>query len=94
MTTGEPHRLPVDGTLDLHTFQPAEIGDVVEAYIEACLENGVFALRIIHGKGRGVQRETVRRLLQAHPDVESFRTVPGPGSWGVTLVNLKRRTAS
>ena len=85
-----PHRLPIDGTLDLHQFQPREIESVVRAYIEACLDENIREVRIIHGKGKGVQRETVKHLLEKHPDVESFETDTGPGSWGATLVNLKR----
>jgi DNA-nicking Smr family endonuclease len=94
MTGAEPHRLPIDGILDLHTFQPKEVKAVVHAYIAACIEEGVYHLRIIHGKGRGVQRETVRRLLERHPDVASFRTDTGSGSWGATLANLKPRNKS
>jgi DNA-nicking Smr family endonuclease len=90
MSNQDPHRLPVDGTLDLHTFQPAETAAVVEAYIEACLDEGVYLLRVIHGKGRGVQREIVRKVLERSPHVESFRTDPGAGGWGATLVNLRR----
>lgn len=86
----DPHHLPIDGTLDLHTFAPAETAEVVEAYIEACLDEGVYLLRVIHGKGQGTQREIVRRALERSPHVESFRTDPGPGGWGATLVNLKR----
>lgn len=86
----EPHRLPTDGILDLHTFQPKETAALLEAYIEACLEAKVYLLRVIHGKGTGVQREIVRRILERSPHVESFRTDPGPGGWGATLVNLKR----
>lgn len=85
-----PHRLPIDGTLDLHTFPPAETRAVLEAYIEACLEEGVYMLRVIHGKGQGTQREIVRTALERSPHVESFRTDPGPGGWGATLVNLRR----
>lgn len=90
MCTPEPHKLPIDGTLDLHTFQPSETALALEAYIEACVEAGVYLLRVIHGKGKGVQREIVRNVLERSPLVESFRTDPGAGGWGATLVNLKR----
>jgi len=86
----EPHELPIDGTLDLHTFQPAETAMALEAYIEACIEKEVYLLRVIHGKGRGVQRDIVARVLERSPYVESFRTDPGAGGWGATLVNLRR----
>jgi DNA-nicking Smr family endonuclease len=85
-----PHKLPIDGTLDLHTFQPGETKAALEAYIEACVEAGVYLLRVIHGKGTGVQREIVRGVLDRSPYVESHRTDSGPGGWGATLVNLKR----
>ena len=85
-----PHRLPIDGTLDLHTFQPSETSAALVAYIEACLEAGVYLLRVIHGKGTGTQREIVRKVLEGSPHVESFRTDPGAGGWGATLVDLKR----
>jgi len=86
----DPHPLPIDGTLDLHTFRPEEIKDLIPAYIEACLEAKSYLLRIVHGKGTGTQRRIVRSILERHPAVESFRTDPGPGSWGATLVNLRR----
>jgi DNA-nicking Smr family endonuclease len=66
----EPYELPIDGTLDLHTFQPAETAMALEAYIEACMEKKVYLLRVIHGKGRGVQRDIVARVLKASPQVE------------------------
>ena len=88
----EPIEYPIDGTLDLHQFQPKEVKDVVVDYIEACLEKGIYSLRIIHGKGVGVQREIVRSILEKHPDVEDYRHEGGSGgSWGATVVNLKRR---
>ena len=85
-----PHCLPIDGTLDLHTFQPSETKAALVAYIEGCLDSGVYLLRVIHGKGTGTQREIVRKVLEQSPHVESFRTDPGAGGWGATLVDLKR----
>lgn len=86
----EPIEYPIDGTLDLHQFQPKEIKDVVVDYIDACLERGIYALRIIHGKGIGVQREIVRSILAKHPAVASFRHEGGSGgAWGATVVDLK-----
>ena len=92
MESDEFHRLPIDGTLDLHTFQPRDVKDAVEAYIEACLEEGVYRLRIIHGKGLGVQRNIVRSVLEKSPHVAEFGTDPGAGGWGATLVDLRRPT--
>ena len=85
----QPIEYPIDGILDLHQFSPKEVGDVVESYIEACLERGIFQLRIIHGKGIGVQREIVHGRLKKHTRVLSFRLDPGSSSWGATLVELK-----
>lgn len=85
----KPFEYPVDGTLDLHLFRPNEIRDVVADYIDACLERGIYALRIIHGKGIGVQREIVHAILKNHPAVAAFRHEGGTGgSWGATVVDL------
>ena len=82
-------KIPIDGTLDLHAFAPREIADVVEAYIEACRERGVLQVRFIHGKGKGVQRRAVQRLLSRHPAVRRFRTADeSGGGWGATLADL------
>lgn len=89
----EPIEYPINGTLDLHQFRPDEVKEVVADYIDACLERGIHALRIIHGKGIGVQREIVHSILRKHPAVASFRHEGGSGgSWGATVVDLKPRT--
>jgi DNA-nicking Smr family endonuclease len=86
----EPVEYPIDGTLDLHQFSPKETKQIVPEYIRECLERGIVTLRIVHGKGIGVQREIVRSILESHPNVASFRQEGGSGgSWGATVVDLK-----
>lgn len=86
----EIFELPITDVFDLHTVPPRDVEAVVEAYVEAAWEKGFIHLRIIHGKGIGVQRETVRRVLSRMPIVESFQTAPeGAGGWGATLVTLR-----
>lgn len=87
----EPVEYPIDGTLDLHQFSPSQTREVVNEYIEVCLQKSIYALRIVHGKGIGVQREIVRSLLTDHSKVASFRQEGGSGGhWGATVVDLKR----
>ncbi len=87
----EPIDHPIDGTLDLHTFLPRDVGTLVPDYLEACREKGIFDVRIVHGKGKGILRESVHRILERQPGVESFRLAgAGGGSWGATLVHLRR----
>ena len=84
--------LPIEDALDLHPFAPREIPDVVASYLEAALEKGFREVRLIHGRGIGVQRERVRSLLSRHPDVEGFSDAPSPrGGWGATVVRLRPR---
>jgi DNA-nicking Smr family endonuclease len=88
----EPVVLPIEDALDLHTFPPRDIPSVVEAYLEAAAEQGLAEVRLIHGRGIGVQRERVRSLLSRHPDVIDFADAPPPrGGWGATVVRLRRR---
>ncbi len=83
-------RMPIDGVLDLHTFQPSELPDLLGDYLEACRAEGIREVRIIHGKGSGILRRRVHALLKRRPEVENFRTAPPEaGGWGATLVTLK-----
>ena len=86
----EPVELPIDGSLDLHMFAPRDATSVVDEYLRACLEKGIYEVRIIHGKGKGVLRRTVHSLLENHPKVLSFKIDSGPSSWGATVVQLKQ----
>jgi len=82
---------PIEDVLDLHTFQPKDVPDLLHDYFEACLEAGIFSVRIIHGKGRGILKKRVQGLLNKNPMVESFKnSPPEAGGWGATLVELKR----
>ncbi len=86
-----PVPLPIDGVLDLHTFCPEEVGDLVPEWIEACAAAGHRELRIVHGKGTGALRRSVEAVLARHPRVASFRTAgEDAGGWGATLVALRR----
>ncbi len=86
-----PIPLPLDGTLDLHTFDPAEVGRLVPEWLRASREAGLTELRIVHGKGTGALRRTVEALLARDPLVRSFRTAgEDAGGWGATLVTRRR----
>lgn len=88
----EPVDLPVEEFIDLHAFRPRDVRSVVESYLEAALEAGFTEVRLIHGRGFGVQREIVRSLLSRHADVIDFGdAVPQRGGWGATVVRLRRR---
>jgi DNA-nicking Smr family endonuclease len=86
----DPVEIPIEDALDLHRFLPREIEDVVEGYLEAAAERGFREVRIIHGRGHGVQRARVHRVLARSPFVERFVEAPGDrGGWGATLVWLR-----
>jgi len=79
---------PIDGTLDLHTFRPQDVSDVVADYLEECLRRGIPQIRIIHGKGKGVLKRKVHSILSRHPAVVSYRHDSTSGSWGSTVAFL------
>jgi DNA-nicking Smr family endonuclease len=87
----EPVKIPIEDSIDLHTFQPRDIPDLLEDYLAECLKAGLYSVRIIHGKGKGVQKRRVQGLLQNNPLVSSFKDAPPQaGGWGATLVELNR----
>jgi DNA-nicking Smr family endonuclease len=83
--------IPIEDWIDLHTFSPREIPSLLEEYLLECQKKEFTEVRIIHGKGKGVQMNIVHSLLRKSPLVESFRLAPPEaGSWGATLVLLKK----
>jgi dsDNA-specific endonuclease/ATPase MutS2 len=86
----EPIRIPITDVFDLHTVPPRDVKEVVEAYLEEAQRLGFKALRIIHGRGIGVQREMVRAILARTDFVLDYRDAPGEaGGWGATVVTLR-----
>jgi dsDNA-specific endonuclease/ATPase MutS2 len=91
----DPVELPIEDVLDLHAFAPRDIAAAVEAYLEAAFERGFDAVRIIHGRDMGFQRECVRSVLARTSFVTGFRDAPPEaGGWGATLATLEMRHSS
>ena len=84
------HHVPIEDSIDLHTFQPRDIESVVEEYVNAAYDAGFRDVRLIHGRGRGVQRGIVQAALERHPLVESFHDAP-ESHLGATIALLKRK---
>ncbi len=88
----EPFELEITDALDLHAFSPKDVKSVVETYLLEARKRNFRTVRIIHGKGIGVQRETVKRILERTDFVESFKSASEfMGSWGATVVQLKTK---
>ena len=89
----QPVKIDIDDVLDLHTFKPSDVPDLLKDYINECVKAGIFSLRIIHGKGKGAQKKRVQKLLKKNPRVDSFQDAPPEaGGWGATLVELKKHS--
>jgi dsDNA-specific endonuclease/ATPase MutS2 len=85
-----PVEIQVEDSIDLHPFPPRDVPDVVDAYLEVAIEKGFTEVRLIHGRGIGVQRDRVQKLLARHPLVSGFHDAPPDrGGWGATVAYLK-----
>lgn len=86
----DPIRIPINGELDLHTFQPREVASLLEDYFAECVKLRILDVRVIHGKGTGTLRETVHACLRRSPRVANFHLGnETSGGWGATLVRLR-----
>jgi DNA-nicking Smr family endonuclease len=89
----DPLPIPIDGTLDLHTFDPRDLKALLPEYLEECRKRGILEVRVVHGKGTGALRESVHALLRRLPYVRTFALAPPVlGHWGATLVTLEPAT--
>lgn len=87
---GEPFRIPIEDVLDLHSIPPRDVKDVIDAWLDEVHLAGFKTLRIIHGRGIGVQREMVRSVLSRKPFIKTFSDAPlEAGGWGATIVTIK-----
>ena len=92
MNDDEPIDLPIEDAIDLHPFRPKDIADVVDSYLDAAIEAGIGEVRLIHGRGIGVQRDRIQRMLAKDPRVIRFYDAPVErGGWGATVAHLKLR---
>ena len=90
----EPVEIPITGELDLHTFRPAEAGDLLDHYLAECQRRDLKSVRVIHGKGTGTLRALVHARLRRSPIVVGFaQGDEHSGGWGATLVTLKARNS-
>jgi DNA-nicking Smr family endonuclease len=82
-------QVPIEDTIDLHTFHPKDVPDLLGEYFTACIESGITSVRIIHGKGTGILKMNVMKQLKKNPLVVRFREAsPDSGGWGATQVEL------
>jgi len=93
MQHDDAFRVPIEDAIDLHSFAPRDIASVVEDYLEAARQAGFSEVRLIHGRGKGVQRADIQRRLRGHPLVEQFWDAP-ESHLGATIVRLRRGDAN
>lgn len=87
-----PVKMPINGNLDLHSFRPSEVASLIPEYLNSCRKEGIYQVRIIHGKGTGALKETVNLILKKIPEVIRFKPAGyGMGGWGATIVYLKSK---
>ena len=84
----EPIPYPITDTLDLHTFDPRDVKELVPEYLVECRKRGILSVRIIHGKGTGALRELVHTILARQPNIAEFHLATDSSHWGATVVTL------
>lgn len=88
----EPVIIPIEPELDLHTFSPKEVGPLLEDYLQSCRENGIFEVKIIHGKGKGQLKARVKSILAKNPLILHLEDADfDSGGWGATIVQIARK---
>ena len=84
-----PVHIPITDELDLHTFRPSEVPDLLDDYFKECIDRGILSVRIVHGKGTGALKKRVRAILDRHRNVKFYTDAPPrSGGWGATCVEL------
>ena len=85
-----PVKIPITDEIDLHTFRPEDVPDLLDEYFRECIKKSIFTVRVIHGKGTGVLKKRVHAVLKKNPLVTGFGDAPPEaGGWGATRVELK-----
>lgn len=88
----EPFAIPIEDALDLHAFAPRDVVSAADEYLRAATDTGLTLVRLVHGRGRGVQRAAVQRMLASHPLVDAWWDAP-ESRLGATMVRLRRGSA-
>ncbi|MDY0361200.1 MAG: Smr/MutS family protein [Desulforegulaceae bacterium] len=87
----KPVNIEITNELDLHNFNPKEVDELVNEYIYQCVKQNILEVRIIHGKGKGILKKRVEKILKNNPYVKSFKTAsPSSGFWGASIAELKK----